>query len=85
MLRWFPGGDGTERWGCDIKGETIAWCQQHPSPPMHFVTTTTLPHLPFEDKYFDFVYCGSVFTHIIDLPDAWFLELRREIRPAGHG
>lgn len=85
MLRWFPSPNGSERWGCDIKGATIAWCQQHLSPPMQFATTTTFPHLPFEDRYFDLVYCGSVFTHIIDLPDAWFLELRRTIRTGGFG
>ena len=85
MLRWFPRWEGSERWGCDIKGATIAWCRRHLSPPMHFVATTTFPHLPFEDGYFDLVYCGSVFTHIIDLPDAWILELRRTIRPGGYG
>ena len=85
MLRWYPRRHGDERWGCDIKGATIAWCQQHLSPPMEFVATTTLPHLPFEDAYFDLVYCGSVFTHIIDMPDAWFLELRRLIRSGGYG
>jgi SAM-dependent methyltransferase len=85
MLRWFPISEGSERWGCDIKGATIAWCQQHLSPPMEFVATTTFPHLPFEDGYFDLVYCGSVFTHIIDMPDAWLLELRRTVRPGGYG
>lgn len=85
MLRWYPSAAGTERWGCDIKGATITWCQQHLSPPMEFVATTTLPHLPFEDGYFDLVYAGSVFTHIIDMPDAWFLELRRLIRTNGYG
>jgi SAM-dependent methyltransferase len=85
MLRWYPAGGESERWGCDIKGATIAWCRQHLSPPMEFVATTTLPHLPFEDGYFDLVYAGSVFTHIIDMPDAWFLELRRLIRPGGFG
>jgi SAM-dependent methyltransferase len=85
MLRWYPSADGAERWGCDIKGATIAWCQQNLSPPMQFVATTTFPHLPFEDGYFDLVYCGSIFTHIIDLPDAWFLELRRAIRTGGFG
>lgn len=85
MLRWYPTVNGGERWGCDIKGATIAWCQQHLSPPMEFLATTTLPHLPFDDRYFDLVYCGSVFTHIIDLPDAWFLELRRVIRAGGYG
>ena len=42
-----------------------------------FTTTTTYPHLPFEDNTFDLIYSGSVFTHIADLGDAWLLELRR--------
>jgi SAM-dependent methyltransferase len=85
ILRWFPAGADSELWGTDIKGDTIAWCQQHLSPPMHFATNTTFPHLPFEDGYFDLIYANSVFSHIIDLPDAWFLELRRILRPGGHG
>jgi ubiquinone/menaquinone biosynthesis C-methylase UbiE len=69
--------------GVDISAPHIAWCQRHLSPPFTFVTTTTFPHLPFEDRYFDFVYSGSVFTHIADLADAWLLELRRVLRPGG--
>ena len=42
-----------------------------------------MPHLPFEDRHFGFVYAGSVFTHIDDLADAWFAELRRILRPGG--
>ena len=49
-----------------------------------FATTTTFPHLPFEDNTFDLVYCGSVFTHVTDLADAWFLELRRVLRKGGY-
>ena len=48
-----------------------------------FATVTTAPHLPFEDKYFDVIYCGSVFTHMDDLADAWLLELKRITRPSG--
>lgn len=29
--------------------------------------------LKFADGYFDVIYGGSVFTHIDDLADAWFL------------
>ena len=54
-----------------------------PEPPFRFATTTTFPHLPFEDRYFDFIYCGSLFTHISDLADAWLLELRRITRRHG--
>lgn len=84
MLRFFPHTEEVELWGVDINAERIAWAQQHLAPPFRFVTTTTAPHLPFEDTYFDFVYCVSVFTHISDLADAWFLELLRVLRPGGH-
>ena len=73
-----------ELWGVDINAERIAWCQQHLSPPLRFATTTTTPHLPFEDGYFDLIYAISVFTHIGELADAWFLELLRVVRPGGH-
>lgn len=72
-----------EIWGTDIDANRITWCQQHLSPPFHFATTTTMPYLPFEDRYFGFIYAGSVFTHIDDLADAWFLELRRIVRLQG--
>src|SRR5262245_9109116 len=85
MLRFYPYIEGkSEIWGVDIKAQHICWCQQHLSPPFFFATTTTMPHLPFEDSYFDLVYCGSVFTHISDLADAWFLELRRVLRRGGY-
>jgi SAM-dependent methyltransferase len=83
MLRFLPRHDRSEYWGVDIKARHIAWCQQHLSPPFFFAATTTFPHLPFEDDTFDLVYCGSVFTHMADLADAWLLELRRILRPGG--
>jgi SAM-dependent methyltransferase len=84
MLRFFPEPDRRECWGVDIKARHIAWCQEHLSPPFLFAMTTTFPHLPFEDDYFDLIYCSSVFTHIGDLPDSTFLELRRVLRPGGY-
>ncbi|MBS1966927.1 MAG: class I SAM-dependent methyltransferase [Chloroflexi bacterium SZAS-1] len=83
MARWLvekvPDG---EIWGTDISAPHITWCQQNLTPPIHFVTTTTMPHLPFEDNSFDFIYAGSVFSHLDDLADAWLLELRRIARPS---
>ena len=72
-----------EVWGTDISAEHIYWCKQHLSPPFNFATTTKVPHLPFEDRSFKLIYCGSVFTHIDDLADAWLLELRRILAPEG--
>jgi len=84
MLRWFLDiAENGEAWGVDMLGTAIVWCQQNLSPPFKFVTTTSFPHLPFEDRYFDFVYAGSVFTHIADLAEAWLLELKRIVRPNG--
>ena len=84
MLRFFPRTADSVRWGVDINAQRIAWAQQHLSPPLLFATTTTAPHLPFQDDYFDLVYALSVFTHISDLADAWFLELLRVVRPTGY-
>lgn len=85
MLRFYPWrAQSAKLWGLDIKADHISWCQQNLGLPFLFATTTTFPHLPFPDDYFDLVYCGSVFTHIMDLPDAWFLELRRVTREGGY-
>jgi len=75
--------DRCEVWGTDISGEHILWCKQNLNPPFHFLITTTTPHLPFADDYFDLVYAGSVFTHIDDMADTWLAELRRILKPGG--
>jgi SAM-dependent methyltransferase len=72
-----------EIWGVDLWAAAVMWCQENLSPPFHFATTTAVPHLPFKDEYFDLIYAGSVFTHIDELTSAWFLELRRVLRPNG--
>ncbi len=84
MLRHLLDGGHRELWGVDINAERITWCQQHLTPPLRVATTTTMPHLPFADGYFDLIYAISVFTHISELADAWFLELLRVLRADGH-
>lgn len=84
MLRWLADlAPGTQLWGTDIWSSAILWCQDHLTPPMYFATNTVAPSLPFEDRSFDLVFCGSLFTHIDDLAEAWFLELHRILRPGG--
>ena len=84
MLRWLADkAVSGEFWGVDICAEHIIWCQQNLTPPFHFFTTTTEPHLPFPDGYFDFIYAGSVFSHISELADFWLLELRRILKKGG--
>jgi ubiquinone/menaquinone biosynthesis C-methylase UbiE len=74
---------GTELWGVDVSADHIRWCIDHLSPLINFATCTFVPHLPFEDRYFDFIFAGSVFTHIEDTQEAWLLELGRILRPGG--
>jgi ubiquinone/menaquinone biosynthesis C-methylase UbiE len=84
MIRWLEDlADSREIWGTDIHAGRIVWCKQNLSPRLRFITTTTVPYLPFEDRHFGFIFAGSVFTHIDDLADAWFAELRRILSPGG--
>lgn len=84
MIRWLKDeADDREIWGTDIIADYLLWCQQHLSPPFHFMLATIQPHLPFEDRYFDYIYAGSVFTHLDDLASAWLLELRRVLSENG--
>jgi SAM-dependent methyltransferase len=84
LIRWLRGvADDSEIWGVDIRAEHVLWCREHLQPPFHFAVTTVVPHLPFEDRYFDLIHAGSVFTHIDDLVDSWLLELRRLLKPGG--
>lgn len=84
MLRHFQKiAESGEAWGVDINGSQMVWCQRHLSPPFKFATTTSFPHLPFEQGTFDLIYSFSVFTHICDLAEAWLLELKRILRRGG--
>jgi SAM-dependent methyltransferase len=84
LIRWLCDiAKGSHICGVDIQAEHILWCKQNLQPPFHFAVTTIVPHLPFEDNYFDLIYAGSVFTHIDDLVDSWLLELRRALKPGG--
>ncbi|MCA8922931.1 MAG: class I SAM-dependent methyltransferase [Planctomycetes bacterium] len=84
MLRWLEDlTPSCEVWGADISAEHVFWCKTHLCPPFHVLLCTTDPRLPFEDRSFGCVFAGSVFTHIDDLADAWFQELRRILCPGG--
>lgn len=74
-----------EIWGCDLSGDHIIWAKEYlgPAGPFRFITNTTFPHLPFEDRSFRFIYAGSVFSHIDDMADAWLCELRRILATDG--
>ena len=85
VLRHFePLTNKLEGWGCDLNANSLLWCVENLSPPFRFFVNTTTPHLPLEDKYFGFVFCFSIFTHIDDLFVTWLLELRRVLQSGGY-
>lgn len=77
-------GVAAELWGVDINAASIDWCQRHLTPEMQFAVCTSQPSLPFADGRFDFVYAGSVFTHLSELGDSWACELHRLLGSSGH-
>lgn len=84
LVRWLaPYADGREVWGTDVQAQKVLWAAQNLSPPLHFATTTTIPHLPFPDQHFDLIFAGSVFTHIGELHVAWLSELARILSSRG--
>ncbi|MFO1477209.1 MAG: class I SAM-dependent methyltransferase [Verrucomicrobiota bacterium] len=74
---------GVEVWGCDVHAPSIQWAQKHLSPPFRFFNSSCLPHLPFPENTFKFIYAFSVMTHLNTLRDLWLLELSRVLRPDG--
>jgi SAM-dependent methyltransferase len=83
VLRQFlPEAASGEFWGCDLHRPTIAWLDEHLSPPLHFHVNDEIP-TPHPDSYFDLVYAISVFTHITHEWSAWLLELHRILKPEG--
>jgi SAM-dependent methyltransferase len=84
MLRHLPAvaPRGTY-WGCDTEARAIAWAQIYLGEGFRLFTNLREPHLPFGDGTLDFVYAGSVFSHLNDMAEFWLLELRRVVNPTG--
>ena len=80
--QFLPEAASGEFWGCDLHGPTIAWLDEHLSPPLRFYVNDRIP-TPHPDGYFDLVYAISVFTHITHEWSAWLLELHRILKPDG--
>jgi SAM-dependent methyltransferase len=73
-----------EVWGCDIDAESVAWLQDHLSPPFRVAAASPAPPaLPTPDDHFDLILAISVFTHIAENWAAWLLELHRTLAREG--
>lgn len=86
VLRHFEQEKREKNWklyGCDVQALCIQWMREYLPAHFNVINSSTLPHLPYEDATFDFIYGFSVFTHIKFQWDAWLMELRRVMKPGG--
>jgi SAM-dependent methyltransferase len=66
-----------------VDGDAIQWCARH-MPRGRFTWTSPHPPLPYPERYFDVVYCFSVFTHLDErMQSLWLLDLKRILKPGG--
>jgi ubiquinone/menaquinone biosynthesis C-methylase UbiE len=71
-------------YGTDIDTEAINWCRHHVSS-VHFQTNEQLPPLPYCDAKFDLVYAISIFTHLSEeYQFYWLEEIKRVVRSGGY-
>jgi SAM-dependent methyltransferase len=69
--------------GTDYNPDPIAWCRQHLSFA-DFQVNTLAGGLPYPSEKFDLVYSYSVFTHLgEELQHFWMKEMFRVLKPGG--
>jgi SAM-dependent methyltransferase len=74
---------GLNFYGIDIDADAIKWCQKNLTFGL-FTTCGLLPATSFPDEHFDFIYAGSVITHLSAKSQfAWMRELFRILKPDG--
>ncbi len=82
LLRLAPIAPGLKISGVDVDRPAVEWCRRH--LPGTFTVGAALPPLALPGDGFDLVYAVSVFTHL-DEPrqDFWLAEMIRLLRPGG--
>jgi SAM-dependent methyltransferase len=70
--------------GTDYNPLLIQWCREN-LPFAKFNVNALAGRLPYDDGQFDFIYTISVFTHLPEKEQFfWIAELRRILKPEGH-
>jgi SAM-dependent methyltransferase len=84
VLRHWEGLRGPALHGTDYNPTLIAWCEQN-LPFVRFQLNGLGGGLGYEDEAFDLIYALSVFTHLDEpLQFFWIRELARILRPGGY-
>ena len=83
VVRQWAAVKGPAVFGCDYNPRSVAWNERNLTFA-RFSQNSLEPPLPYEDGFFDFCYCVSVFTHLPEsLQRPWIEELHRVVAPGG--
>jgi SAM-dependent methyltransferase len=84
VIRYWDTSGGSRLHGVDYNPELVAWCQAS-LPFATFQVNVIDRPLEAHDESFDFAYALSVFTHLSEpLQRFWMDEMLRVLRPGGH-
>ena len=84
VMRHWSDVRGPRFHGTDYNPRLIDWCRSH-LPFARFEINELDKPLSYSDRSFDFIYCLSVFTHLNQtLETFWMKELSRLLNPGGY-
>ncbi len=84
IMRHLSSTSGPQWYGTDYNPQLVEWCRDHLKFSQFKVNTLT-DKLAYADESFDFIYAYSVFTHLNeDLQFFWIDELSRVLKPGGY-
>lgn len=84
IMRHWHSTAGPAWHGTDYNSDLVDWCKDHLKFSQFNVNTLT-GQLPYADNSFDFIYAFSVFTHLSEqLQFFWINELSRVLQPGGY-
>ena len=84
VMRHLHNINGPALFGTDYNPELIAWCHKN-LKFADFQTNPLVGSLEYKDECFDFIYALSVFTHLSEpQQDFWIKELCRVLKPGGY-
>jgi len=84
VIRYFNTLNGPALYGTDYNPDLIVWCRKN-LKFAEFQTNPLAGSLDYKDEQFDFIYALSVFTHLREpLQIFWIKELSRVLKPGGY-
>jgi SAM-dependent methyltransferase len=83
VMRQWKNVTGTKLYGVDYNPRLVDWCRAN-LPFAEFAVNASASPLNFSDGTFDFIYSISVFTHLTEQNQRfWMGELTRVLKPGG--